>query len=441
MKMMKCIMVYLLTIAMMLPLMSCGSELPPQENPDKIQTEAIHCPAYNTEDAQEAAMDFSVRLFQISVGGPRDDVRGFPDNVLISPVSVLTALAMTANGAQNDTLAQMEAVFGVEREPLRDYLRTYLDNLPNERKYKLHMANSIWIKEDENFTVNEEFIDINKSCFGAGVYEKEFDQKTLKEINKWVDENTDGMIEEILNEIPEDAVMYLINALAFDAEWEEIYENTEIRNGEFTLANGSVQDVEYMYSDENVYLEDEKATGFIKYYKDRKYAFAAILPNENVGLTEYVAGMSGESLKEMLDNAQEVQVNASIPKFEVEDDILLNDTLKVMGMEDIFDGSKADLSGIGTHTEGNLFVSRVIHKTHMQVDEKGTKAGAATAVEVKLESAMETLDSKTVRLDRPFIYMIIDCESNQPIFMGTMQRVLPFGKCGVEDLCGYPTAN
>lgn len=434
-------MVYLLTIAMMLPLMSCGSELPPQENPDKIQTEVIHCPAYNTEDAQDAAMDFSVRLFQISVGGPRDDVRGFPDNVLISPVSVLTALAMTANGAQNDTLAQMEAVFGVEREPLREYLRTYLDNLPNERKYKLHMANSIWIKEDENFTVNEEFIDINKSCFDAGVYEKKFDQKTLREINKWVDENTDGMIEEILNEIPEDVVMYLMNALAFDAEWEEIYENTEIRNGEFTLANGSVQDVEYMYSDENVYLEDEKATGFIKYYKDRKYAFAAILPNENVGLTEYLVGMSGESLKEMLDNAQEVQVHASIPKFEVEDDILLNDTLKVMGMEDVFDGSKADLRGIGTHTEGNLFVSRVIHKTHMQVDEKGTKAGAATAVEVKLESAMETPDSKTVRLDRPFIYMIIDCESNQPIFMGTMQRVLPFGKCGVEDLCGYPTAN
>ena len=441
MKMMKCIMVYLLTIAMILPLMSCGSELPPQENPDKIQTEVIHCPAYNPEDAQEAAMDFSVRLFQISVGGPRDDVRGFADNVLISPVSVLTALAMTANGAQNDTLSQMEAVFGVEREPLRDYLRTYLDNLPNERKYKLHMANSIWIKEDENFTVNEEFIDINKSCFDAGVYEKEFDQKTLREINKWVDENTDGMIEEILNEIPEDAVMYLMNALAFDAEWEEIYENTEIRNGEFTLANGSVQDVEYMYSDENVYLEDEKATGFIKYYKDRKYAFAAILPNENVGLTEYLVGMSGESLKEMLDNAQEVQVHASIPKFEVEDDILLNDTLKVMGMEDIFDSSKADLSGIGTHTEGNLFVSRVIHKTHMQVDEKGTKAGAATAVEVKLESAMETLGTKTVRLDRPFIYMIIDCENNQPIFMGTMQRVHPFGKCGVEDLCGYPTAD
>lgn len=441
MKKIKHMVVYLLTIAMILPLASCGNEQPSQEGPDKIQTEVIYCPAYNSEDAQNAAMDFSVRLFQISVGGPRDDVRGFADNVLISPVSVLTALAMTANGAENDTLAQMEAVFGIEREPLRDYLRTYLDNLPNERKYKLHMANSIWIKEDENFTVNENFIDINKSCFDADVYEKDFDEKTLREINDWVDKNTDGMIEEILNEIPEDAVMYLMNALAFDAEWEEIYETTQIRNGKFTLANGSVQDVEYMYSDENVYLEDEKATGFVKYYKDRKYAFAAILPNENVGLTEYLVGMSGENLKALLDNAQEVQVHASIPKFEVEDDILLNDTLKVMGMEDVFDGSKADLSGIGTHTEGNLFVSRVIHKTHMQVDEKGTKAGAATVVEVNCESAMETLDTKTVRLDRPFIYMIIDCENNQPIFMGTMQRVHPFGKCGVEDLCGYPTAD
>ena len=82
-------------------------------------------------------------------------------------------------------------------------------------------------------------------------------------------------------------------------------------------------------------------------------------------------------LKELLDNAKEIQVNASIPKFDVEDDILLNDTLKVMGMVDVFDANKADLSGIGTHADGNLFVNRVIHKTHMQVDEKGTKAGAA----------------------------------------------------------------
>jgi len=241
------------------------------------------------------------------------------------------------------------------------------------------------------------------------------------------------MIENILNEIPEDAVMYLINALAFDAEWEEIYKTTQVREGKFTLANGITQDVEFMHSEENLYLEDEKATGFVKYYKDRKYAFAAILPNEGVRIDEYVVSMSGHGLKELLDNAQEVKVNTSIPKFEVEYDILLNDILKVMGIVDVFNANKADLSGIGTHTRGNLFVNRVIHKTFMQVDEKGTKAGAATVVEVNCESAMEIIDTKTVRLDRPFIYMIIDCESNQPIFMGTMQQVYPLLKCGVID--------
>ena len=433
MKLIKRIIVYLLTIAMIIPLMACGNEQSQADNPDKIQAEVIYCPTYNPKDAQAAMMDFSVRLFQMSVGGPRDDVRGNADNVLIAPTSVLTALAMTANGAENDTLAQMEAVFGIEHEALRDYMKSYIENLPNEEKYKLHMANSIWIKDDDNFTVNEEFIKTNETCFKAEIFEKEFDTKTVKEVNKWVKKNTDSMIEEILEEIPDDAVMYLINALAFDAEWEEIYEETQIREGQFTLANGIHQDVEYMYSGENVYLEDEKATGFVKYYKDRKYAFAAILPNENVGLSEYLMGMTGESLKGLLDNAQEVQVQASIPKFDVEYDILLNDVLKVMGMEDVFDGSKADLSGIGTHTAGNLFVSRVIHKTHMQVDEKGTKAGAATVVEVKCESTMEMPEAKTVRLDRPFIYMIIDCETNQPIFMGTMQQVHPLLRCGIID--------
>lgn len=437
----KHIMVYLLTIAMILPLMACGNEQPQADNPDKIQTDVIYCPTYNPEDAQATMMDFSVRFFKTSVNAPDLATRGLAENVLISPTSVLTALAMTANGAENDTLDQMEAVFGIEIEPLRDYMKSYIENLPNKDKYKLHMANSIWIKDDENFTVNEEFIKSSEACFKAEVYEKEFNQKTLKEINKWVKKNTDGMIEESLNEIPQDAVMYLINALAFDAEWAEIYETTQVRDGKFTLSNGMQQDVEYMYSDENVYLEDEKATGFLKYYRDHKYAFAAILPNEEVGLTEYVAQMSGESLKSLLDNAQEVQVHASIPKFDVEDDMLLNDMLKAMGMKDVFDGSKADLSGIGTHTAGNLFVSRVIHKTHMQVDEKGTKAGASTIVEVKCESAMESLDSKTVHLDRPFIYMIIDCETNQPIFMGTMQQVVPMAKCGVEDVCSYPTAD
>ena len=433
MKRIKCIITWLLTISMILPLMSCGNDQSLQEGPDKIQTEVIYCPTYNREDAQSAAMDFSVRLFQSAVNPPCESMKVADDNVFIAPTSVLSALAMTANGAKGDTLSQMEEVFGITCEPLRDYMKTYLDNLPNEEKYKLHMANSIWIKDEEDFAVNKEFIELNQSFFDANVFEKEFDNKTLREINNWVKKNTDDLIEEVLNEIPEDAMMYLINALAFEAEWEENYKTTQIRDGKFTLANGMVQDVEFMHSEENLYLEDEIATGFVKYYKDRKYAFAALLPKDGVSVSEYVESMSGNHLKELLDNPKEIQVNASIPKFDVEDDLLLNDTLQAMGMVDVFDAKKADLSGIGTHVDGNLYVSRVIHKTHMQVDEKGTKAGAATVVEVNKESAMEMPEVKTVRLDRPFMYMIIDCENNQPIFMGTMNQVNPLLKCGVVD--------
>lgn len=412
--------------------MACGKADVPQASSENTEITKVvtSCEAYNPEDAQNAAMDFSVRLFQNSVNCSDENMSAEDENVLVAPTSVLTALAMTVNGAKNDTLTQMESAFGITREPLNDYMREYLDSLPNEEKYKLHMANSIWIKEEEGFTVEEEFVEKNKTFFCAEVFEKAFDQKTLKEINNWVKDNTDGMIQDILSEIPEDAVMYLINALAFDAQWEEIYKTTQIRKGMFTLDNDIEQEVEYMYSEENLYLEDDLATGFIKYYADKEYAFVALLPKENVTISEYVENMSGSKLKELLENPQEVQVNAVIPKFEVEYSTLLNNTLENMGIVDAFDADKADLSGIGTHTDGNLFVNRIIHKTHMEVDERGTKAGAATVVEVMRESAMESPEVKTVRLDRPFIYMIIDCESNQPIFMGTTLYIYPY-------ICGY----
>ena len=238
MKRMKRIITCLLTMAMILQLMSCGNELSPQDDKGKIQTQIDQSITYNPEDAQIAAMDFSVRLFQNTVNPPYESDKIADDNVLIAPTSVLTALAMTANGAKNDTLAQMEEVFGIGCEPLRDYMRTYLENLPNEEKYKLHMANSIWIKDDEDFTVNEDFVEINESFFDANVIEKEFDQKTLREINDWVEDNTDGMIEEVLNEIPEDALMYLINALAFEAELKKSIKLHKSERGSLHLQMG-----------------------------------------------------------------------------------------------------------------------------------------------------------------------------------------------------------
>lgn len=365
--------------------------------------------------AQSATVtDFAVRLFQAS------ETSG--ENTLISPLSVLCALSMAANGAEGETLEQMEAVLGMTTQELNLYLYSYMESLPQGEKYKLSLANSIWFTEDESFTVNQDFLQTNADYYGADMYKAPFNDQTCKDINNWVKENTDGMIPSILNQIPETAVMYLVNALAFDAQWQTLYYETQIRDGEFTKEDGAKQDASFMYSSENIYLEDEKATGFMRLYKGGKYAFVAMLPNDGVSISEYVASLDGVTLNAMLSNPQYTEVKTAIPKFETAYDIELSDVLTGMGMSNAFDPSQADFTGIGTSTAGSLSISRVLHKTFISVSEKGTKAAASTIVEIECGCA-EPEVPKEVYLDRPFVYMLIDCENNIPFFIGTLMNV------------------
>lgn len=360
--------------------------------------------------------DFAVRLFQHSAE--------VDENTLISPLSVISALAMTANGAKGNTLSQMEDAFGFSIKELNQYLYSYTKALPTGDKYKLNIANSIWFKDDKSFTVEPDFLQVNKDWYGAGLFKAPFDNSTVSEINKWVRENTDGMIKDIVERISKEAVMYLINALAFDAEWNEIYYDYQVREGMFTKEDGTKQQADMMYSQEYYYLDDADAVGFIKHYADRKYAFVALLPNEGISVADYLGSLTGKKLASMLANPEDVKVDAAIPKFENEYNIELNDPLKAMGITEAFDYQVSDFSGIGHSTVDNLYISNVFHKTFIAVDEKGTKAGAATVVEVKCESAMmEPEEIKTVYLDRPFVYLLIDCEANLPIFIGTVMDI------------------
>ena len=364
-----------------------------------------------------AAADFGVRLFKTSMEEG--------ENTLISPLSVLYALAMTANGADGETLAQMEQVLGMDVDNLNSYMLAYLELLPESKDYKMSLANSIWFKDDPNFAVEQSFLQTNADYYGAGAYKAAFDEGTRNDINSWVKEHTDGMIPEIIDEIPDEAIMYLVNALAFDAKWADEYEEHQIREGRFTMEDGTRQDVDMMHSEEYTYLEDDLATGFIKYYKDRKYAFVAMLPNEGVSVSQYVDSLTGEHLRELLNNPQDLTVFASIPKFETEYDIEMSEVLQEMGMTDAFNWQVADFSRLGTYNvDGmNICINRVLHKTFISVSEQGTRAGAATAVEMVAEGAMEIVEFKEVVLDRPFVYMLIDCETNLPFFIGTMMNV------------------
>lgn len=403
---------FVLMSSALFSLSACGTVVQSADLMEGFTAKTIVNETDLTDDSSEVLAKFAVSLFQKSITSGR--------NTLISPLSVLCALSMTANGAKNETLTQMEDVFVFSVPELNDYLHTYLNNLPSGDKYKVSVANSIWFKNDDSLTVEKDFLQTNADYYNASVYKAAFDNSTLNDINTWVSDKTDGMIKNILDEISENAVMYLINALSFDAEWETIYTEDQVQDGTFTAESGETRNVKMMYNTEDKYLDDGSATGFIKYYADRKYAFVAMLPNEGVSIDDYVASLTGEGLMNTLDNALDTEVKTSIPKFESEYDVEMSGILKSMGMTDAFDVDKADFTGLAKSENGNIFIGRVIHKTYISVDEKGTEAGAATVVEMNEGCAMPTEEIKTVYLDRPFVYMLIDCETNLPIFIGTV---------------------
>lgn len=382
----------------------------------EIAAADVMAAAQETQENEEILTEFSIRLLQQA---EEDD-----KNTLISPYSLLSALAMTANGADGNTRSQMEEVFGISIEELNEYLHNYQQLLFEDTENRLSAGNSIWLKDDDSVEVSREFLKIAGQWYEPNIYQTPMDESSLDEINGWVNEKTQGMIPQILNEIPGNAIMYLVNALAFDGEWETTYQFNEVSEGTFTTEDGTVKNTEMMYSQEYAYLEDEDTEGFLKYYKNGKYAFAALLPGEGIAMKDYVENLTGEKIHRLLSEKQNCPVNAAIPKFQTAYETELSDTLSKMGMPDAFSETAADFSKMCTSSQGNVFIGRVLHKTCLEVNEQGTKASAATAVEMIAESAAEEPEIvKEVYLDRPFIYMLIDTEEKLPLFLGAAMDI------------------
>ena len=346
-------------------------------------------------------------------------------NEMISPLSVLAALTMTENGAKGDTLSQMEQVLS-DGTPVGQQgreLSSYMKKLADTENTHLNIANSIWLKDADTLHVEDDFLSENSKLFDAEIYQAPFDEHTLKDINTWVSQKTEKMIPQILDKIEDNSVMYLINAIAFDAKWQSPYEKEDVESGTFTSENGTQQTVDMMYSTEAYYLEDDSTTGFIRPYEDG-YSFMALLPKEGISIEDYISHLSAEKLIGLVENVStDYDVDAAIPKFKSEYSIELKDTLQNMGMTDAFDEEQADFRGIGTSDNGNIYINMVLHKTYIEVDEQGTKAGASTVVGMAETMSLYEPEIKTVHLDRPFVYAIIDTETQMPIFLGVTESV------------------
>lgn len=361
------------------------------------------------DEFKAAASSFAAELFKGNYSKGKTS--------LVSPLSVLTALALVQNGAQGNTLAQLEqALDGLDRDTLNAYMRAYCDFLTESDELKI--ANSVWT--DSSAEAKRDFLQKAVDSYSAQLFSAPLsDPKTVESINSWVKKNTDGMIPKIIEKADRYAVMMLVNAIAFDAKWETPYKRSDIEKLEFTSYSGSKKKTDFMCSTENVYLKDGGTVGFMKPYKNGRFAFAALLPDENTGIDDYVASLSGDKLMKIFSSAKRGnEVDVKMPKFRAEYSAQLIDTLKKMGVKDAFDSKTADFSSLIENRDA--YIATVVHKTFIEVDEKGTRAAASTLVGADTMSLMEPY---RVCLNRPFVYMIVDTETNLPLFIGVQTEI------------------
>lgn len=363
-----------------------------------------------------------------------DPTRDGEENLLISPLSISTALAMTANGADGETRAEMEKLLGngLTLEELNEYMAYYISRLPDEKKTKVYLADSIWFKDKDTFKVYDDFLETNKKFYGAQIYKAPFDDTTVSDVNSWVNQNTKGMIPSLLKkgsltpDEEKEILMMLINTVYFESEWKNPYDGSY--DGKFTDLNGEEHNIKRMNSAEREYYDLGDAEAFKKPYLNGEYSFVGILPKEK-NIVDYVKDLDAEKLLDGLKECEDpntIDLYVMIPKFKYDYSQSLKRVLAAIGMPLAFDKELADFSKINDTTFAgapNLYIDDVLHKTRIEVTEKGTKAAAVTAVMMAQASGIMPEKKKIfIYLDRPFVYMIVD-KNNVPLFIGAATKL------------------
>ncbi len=358
--------------------------------------------------------DFGLELFRENL-----DVT----NPVISPVSAYIALTMAGNGAGGNTYVQFEEVLGADMIVISDSM---MNLLPHEsEQLVLTLANSAWI--DDDFTAYDEWLGKLNSLYDADVYQTNLSSKdVVVAMNGWIDENTRGLIKEMIEEPFNDFTrLVLFNALYFKGKWRNSFEVYQTREKDFTLASEEELLVPMMhqYSSNYDYFANEDFSGVVMPYRDGNLAMVAMLPSEGKTVRELACNLTSENLSNALDSAESTLINLQLPKFEVSFDRILNEDLQKLGLTDAFDADKADLSKMGTTESGEpIYISLVRQKAVVKVDEEGTEAAAVTEVAVAECCALVTEEPIDVFFNRPFLYMIMDMDTQIPLFVGIVDN-------------------
>jgi serine protease inhibitor len=341
-------------------------------------------------------------------------------NIIISPLSISVALTMAYNGARNATesaMAEQLGFGGMDRAAVNAFYAKLLPALTTvDHGVQLSIANSIW--SDQGLEVKPEFLELNKATFDAETQSLDFAApQTAPTINNWVKAKTKGLIPSIVPaQLDPSWVMILINALYFKGAWALEFDPKDTYDGAFHLADGSTRACRMMRRDTNfLSFEDAKVRALELPYNDSLYSMVFLQPKEENGMPGLIADLAAGAWEGWESKFAIHEGAVHVPKFKLEYSKSLSGMLQDMGMGAAF-SDQADFTGI--RAEGGLFISDVIHKTFVNVDEKGTEAAAVTAVMVGISSGPMDL----IRLDRPFVFVIRERNSGAILFLGRIMN-------------------
>jgi serpin B len=387
-----------------------------------------------TGDASAAASEDEASRFAAATNAFAVDLwermRSEPGNLAVSPASIEVALAMTWGGARGQTAEEMAEVmhFGGDPEALHRAAGHALSswNDPDREAYRLAVANRLF--GQTGYEWREPFLKLTEGTYRAPLAPTDFrasPEAARERINGWVAEQTEDRIENLLSKgtITTDTRMVLANAVYFLADWQHQFKANDTRERAFHGPDGELQ-AETMHQQAAFgYAEADGVQVLEMPYAGGELGMMVVLPRERDGLGEVEAKLSAERIEGWADALETQPVKVALPKYEIEPPSLkLSETLRAMGMTRAFDPNAADFSAMADPAENEglpLFISEVVHKAFVSVDEKGTEAAAATAAVMAVKSAaIAPPDVPSFVADHPFLFFIRDLRTGTVLFMG-----------------------
>ena len=365
-------------------------------------------------DATNSAIKYNNKFNELT----RSLIKSLPEiknreNVVFSPMSVIMLLGITTESVGGKTRDEIMKVLGEKYsyENLRSILCDMQILFSSDEK--LTSSNAVCLKEEILKSVNPAY-EKKLEDFGGKLFAT---KDIVKEVNTWVKEKTRGMITDVANDSMKEMLACLLNAVAFDAEWMEEYEDSDIDDDVFNNADGTTSNVQMMYSTEYSYLEDGYFRGFAKMYKDGEYSFVALLPKKKVP-TFINRSLDKLDIPNLLKTSRYIKTFVTMPEFTCDYGTNLTGLFKDMGIDTAF-SAEADFTPL---TNEWVKLDSIIHKAHIEVDRKGTRAAAVTMGIVCAGCVPMEEEYKTIILDRPFIYAIVHHETKLPVFVGMMNH-------------------